>query len=235
MTPFEHLAAVNTCKKFSKPKKNSKISKATVLPADYMEKYEDKPEKLKVWEAEGISKESLRRFQVKYDSFGNRLVYPIRDIHGSIVNIGGRTLDPEWKEHGLKKYCYYYPWGKMQTVYGLAENMAAIRDKHEVILFEGCKSVLIADSWGIKNAGAILTSHLSPEQMKLLARLGCDVVFALDKEVDIRKDHNIEKLKRYVNVSYLYDFRDLLEEKDAPVDKGREVFETLYKERVRYR
>lgn len=212
-----------------------KNSKTTVLSADVMENYEDRPEKLKVWEAEGISKESLMRFQVKYDPFGNRLVYPIRDPNGNVVNIGGRTLDPEWKERGLKKYCYYYSWGRMQTIYGLAENLEAIKDKHEIILFEGCKSVLIADSWGIKNSGAILTSHVNPEQMKILAKLGCDVVLALDKEVDIRKDHNIEKLKQYVNVSYLYDFRDLLEEKDAPVDKGREVFETLYKERVRYR
>ena len=55
-------------------------------------------DKLQVWESEGISRASLDRFQVFYDSFSDRLVYPIRNMGGQIVNIGGRALDPEWKE-----------------------------------------------------------------------------------------------------------------------------------------
>ena len=113
--------------------------------------------------------------------------------------------------------------------------MEYILDKKEVIIFEGCKSVLLADSWGIHNTGALLTSHLNPNQMKILARLGIRVVFALDKEVRVRDDHNIGKLKRYTAVEYLWDREDLLDEKDAPVDKGLEVFEKLYEQRLRYR
>ena len=71
--------------------------------------------------------------------------------------------------------------------------------------------------------------------MKILARLGCRVVFALDKEVRVREDHNIQKLKDYVEVEYLWDGADLLDEKDAPVDKGKEVFQKLYEERLRYK
>ena len=58
--------------------------------------------------------------------------------------------------------------------------------------------------------------------------LGCKVVFALDKDVDITKDRNINLLKQYVNVEYINDTEGLLAEKDAPVDKGREVFLKLY-------
>ena len=88
---------------------------------------------------------------------------------------------------------------------------------------------------GIRNTGALLTSHLNPAQMKVLARLGVREVFALDKDVQIRKDHNIRRLKQYVNVEYLWDKDNLLYEKDAPVDKGLNVFETLYRQRLRYR
>lgn len=235
MAPVEKLAATKACNKYIKRQEHVKESKVQILPDNYMERYEDRDDKLQVWRDEGISDASLQRFQVKFDSYANRLVYPIRNISGKIVNIGGRTLDPNWKELKIRKYGYYFPWGRMETIYGLAENMENIRDKHEVILFEGCKSVLIADSWGIKNTGAILTSHLNPAQMKILARLGCDVVFALDKDVNIRADHNIEKLRRYVNVSYIYDIKDLLDEKDSPVDKGEEVFRQLYNERFRYK
>ena len=94
---------------------------------------------------------------------------------------------------------------------------------------------MIADSWVIKNSGAILTSHLNPAQMKLLARLGCDVVFALDKYVRVREDHNIGILKDYVNVYYIYDAEDLLDEKDSPVDKGEDVFWRPHERRLKYK
>lgn len=233
--PREKLRSTLICKRFAKPKAAQKASKVSVLPADYMLRYEKRDDKLSVWESEGISKESLSRFQVMYDSYSDRLVYPIRNISGDIVNIGGRTLDPDWKSKGLRKYNYFFQWGTMDTIYGIAENMPYIKEKKEIILFEGCKSVLIADSWGIRNCGSLLTSHLNPHQLKILAKLGCRVVFALDKDVNIRADHNINKLKQYVNVEYICDMTDLLSAKDSPVDKGKEVFEQLYDKKFKFR
>ena len=235
LAPRQKMAATMTCKRFKQPKASRKESASTILSNDYMERYEKRDDKLAVWEQEGISRASLDKFQVYYDSFSDRLVYPIRNIEGKIVNIGGRTLDPLWKEKKQRKYTYFHSWGTMDTIYGLVENMEHILKSREIILFEGCKSVLLADTWGIHNAGAILTSHLNPNQMKILARLGCRVVFALDKDVRIREDHNIGKLKQYVNVEYLWDREDLLDEKDAPVDKGLEVFKKLYEQRLRYK
>ena len=113
--------------------------------------------------------------------------------------------------------------------------MENAREKQEIILFEGCKSVLMADTWGIHNAGAILTSHLNPNQMKILAQLGFRVVFALDKDVCVREDHNIKRLKQFVKVEYIWDRDDLLDEKDAPVDKGHETWQKLYEGRLSWR
>lgn len=231
----DKLSATTVCKRFSRPVVKQKQSKAVVLADDFMERYERRSDKLQIWRDEGIPDAVLEKFQVRYDCFSNRIVYPIRDVNGKIVNIGGRTLDPDWKEKKLSKYCYFYQWGTLQTIYGLAENRDEIEKSGEIILFEGCKSVLKAASWGIENTGAILTSHLNPAQMKILARMGCNVVFALDKEVKIRDDHNIQKLKNYVNVSYICDMDGLLDEKDSPVDKGEEVFRRLYDGRLRYR
>lgn len=235
VAPKEKMAATLVCKKFKPPRKTEKKSKGIVLADNHMERYEKREDKLSVWIEEGISREVLDRWQVFYDSFSDRLVYPIRNLAGKIVNIGGRTLDQDWKAKGLRKYNYFYQWGTMDTIFGLFENIDEIVKKREVILFEGCKSVLLADTWGIRNTACLLTSHLNPHQMKILARLGCRVVFALDKEVRIREDHNIQKLKNYVEVEYLWDKEDLLDEKDAPVDKGPEVFKKLYEGRLRYR
>lgn len=229
------MQATICCRKFMKPVTKSKEAKITILPDNYMERYEFDADKLQIWEDEGISFDSMNRFQVRYDSFSNQIVYPIRNPDGKICNIGCRTLDPDWKAKGYHKYSYRYGWGKMQTIYGFAENLEYIKEQRQVILFEGCKSVLKADSWGIHNCGALLTSHLNPEQMKILAKLGCDVVFMLDREVKIREDHNINKLKRYVNVYYYIDYDGLLNEKDAPVDQGCEVFKTLLDNKIKYK
>ena len=61
------------------------------------------------------------------------------------------------------------------------------------------------------------------------------VVFALDKEVSIRQDHNINRLKQFVNVEYIWDGTGLLDEKDAPVDKGPDVWKRLYEGRLSWR
>lgn len=228
----QKLAATEIAKRYSKPKKTPKTNKSVILPDDYMERYEKRDDKLDIWRSEGISDASLNRFQVCYDSFSDRLVYPIRDYDGNIVNVGGRALDPLWKEKGLRKYTYFKQWGELNVIYGLAENLKNIKEKGEIILFEGCKSVLLADTWGIGNTGAILTSHLNPNQMKLLARLACRVVFALDKDVAVREDHNINRLKQFVRVEYIWDKENLLNEKDAPVDKGIGVWNKLYQGRL---
>ncbi len=231
----EKLSATEIAKKYSRPQRKAKTSKSVILPDDYMERFEKRDDKLAVWETEGISRTSLDKFQVYYDSFSDRLVYPIRNPDGKIVNVGGRTLDKDWKEKKLRKYTYFHSWGELATIYGLAENLDDIRRKGEIILFEGCKSVLIADTWGIHNTGAILTSHLNPNQMKLLAKLACKVVFALDKEVAIRDDHNIKRLKQFVKVEYIWDKDGLLDAKDAPVDKGLETWKKLYEGRLTWR
>lgn len=231
--PHNKMAATIACRQFLDKKRQQKTSVATKLSTGVFSKYKKNKNKYLVWLNEGISMESLERFQVMYDPFTNRLVYPIRNIDGDIVNIGGRALDDDWKERGERKYTYFYKWGTIDTIYGISENMEGIKGKKEVIIFEGCKSVLLADTWGIKNAAAILTSHLSTNQFKILIGLGCDVVFALDKDVNVLDDKNIKKLKQYVNVYYLYDKKGLLDSKDAPVDKGEAVFKELYDNRIR--
>lgn len=231
VTPRQKLPATTIAKRYKTVKAHQKSDKSTVLPADCMEKYEKREDKLAVWEAEGITPEIMDKYQVYYDGVSDRIVYPIRNISGEIINIHGRTLDPDFKEKKLRKYTYFYPLGAQCTIYGVSENMKSIREKKEVILFEGAKSVMQADVWGFDNCGAVLTSHLSPEQMKILIGLGCRVVFALDKEVDIREDQNVCKLKRFVKVEYVKDVKGLIGEKDSPVDGGEEIWRELYDER----
>lgn len=234
------IDASRVCKRFKPVAETKKPATGNSFSETYMEHYEDRPDKYQVWRDEGISDEALKYFGVKYDSFSNCIVYPVKNERGQIVNIGGRTLEPNFKAKGIRKYTYFNKWGgQMNIVYGLYENMDDIIAKREIILFEGMKSVLIARGYGFKNCGAILTSHLNPGQMKLLAGLSVKyslrIVFALDKEVDVFQDRNIQSLKRYVNVESFWDKDNLLDKKDSPVDKGQAVFERLYHNKIKVR
>lgn len=210
------------------------LSSVTPMSESYMDFYENNSSKLSVWTKEGMSEEVLNRFQVRYDPFANRLVFPIRDYDGKIVNICGRTLDEDYKAKGQRKYTYYKKWGgSMNVLFGYPEHLEEIKKCREALIFEGAKSVFIAETWGYTNGLALLTSHLSEGQFRELVKLGVHIVFALDEDVDIIKDKNIQRLRRYCAVSYIKDTAHLLSEKMSPVDAGREVWNRLYEQRKR--
>jgi DNA primase len=227
------LEATKTLRKFiSKPKKR-KLATWKVLDQNYMERYELNWDKLGVWEDEGISRESMLKFQVRYCPFDNRIVFPIRTVYGDIMSVSGRTLDPNWKEKKIRKYTYFQDLGELDTLYGLSDNMSEIQMKREVIIFEGAKSVLKADTWGIFNSTAALTSHLSENQVKTLIKLGVRVVLCMDAGVNVSEDKHLPLLKRFVPVEAVCNWNKLLEEKMSPVDAGKDVWDILYERRKR--
>lgn len=226
------LESTKIAKKFKHKSPIAKESKSVVLPPNYMERYEFDKEKLRVWEEEGISFDTMKKFDVCYDSFSNRIVFPIRNYAGDIINVCGRTLEKDFKEKGLRKYTYFKPLGVLDTLYGFSDNKQAIIEKKEIILFEGSKSVMLAHGWGVNNTCAILTSHLNPQQLLFLIKLGIRVVFALDEDIDITEDINIAKLKRYVKIEWVKNRDGLLNSKMAPVDAGFEVWNELYERRT---
>lgn len=225
------LESTKIAKRFRHKSPIRKESTSSILPDHYMERYEFNIEKLQTWVAEGISLNTMRKFDVKYDSFSNRIVFPIKSYDGDIINVCGRTLDKDYKEKGLRKYTYFKPLGVLDTLYGISDNRNEIMRQKEVIVFEGAKSVMIAYEWGIKNTCAILTSHLNPQQLLHFIALGVRVVFALDEDIDIKEDSNIARLKRYVRIEYIRNFDDLLSSKMAPVDAGFDVWKKLYERR----
>lgn len=229
------MKSTDIAKQFSIKKPIGKASSGIKLPDDYMNRYEWREDKFVTWIKEGITLEALRRFQVRYDAFSDRIVHPIKDVDGNIINVCGRTLDPLYKEHGLRKYTYFKPLGTLDTLYGLSDNIQSIQQKKEVIVFEGAKSVMKAYSWGFDNSVAVLTSHVNDRQFAILLKLGVRVVFALDADIDIREDKNIMRLRPYTCVEWITDWEDLLLAKEAPVDEGKEVFQHLYEQRIKFR
>lgn len=228
----QRLAATKIIKKYkSSAERKKKDTTVKSLELDIMNKYEKDIDKLQTWVDEGISYEVMDKYQVRYDSFSNRIVFPIRDINGTIISIKGRTLDNDYKTKKLRKYTYFQKIGDLDILFGYYEHKVAYLNDKEIILFEGEKSVMLAETWGVTNTAAILTSHLNPLQVPMLIKLGVRVVFALDEDIDITTDDNIKKLCRFLKVEYIHNESGLLQSKMSPVDAGITVWKQLYEGR----
>jgi DNA primase len=204
-----------------------------ILPQDIMNKY--RKDNITEWTSEDISQEVLDKYDVRYDDRGNRIVFPMYDNQGQIVNIKGRTLYPQFKEMGISKYIYYYPLHNLDFLYGMSHKKNVIQEKNEVIIFEGSKSVWKLESWNIHNAVSLETSRINDHQIKLLLSLKCNIVIALDKGLDVPTalQKEIKKLRKFTNVSWICDTQDILQIKDAPCDQGLFNFLQLYEERIK--
>ena len=203
-----------------------------ILPQSDYTKYTR--EKVKEWLDEGIRQDVMDLFGIRVDDYGNRIVYPVYDIDGRLINIKGRTRYPNYKALHLPKYINYYKVGVMDYFQGLNITLPYIRKENEIIIFESIKSVMKAYGWGYRNCVSAEKHTLTPEQIDLLVRLKVNVVFAYDSDVNYRKDdvkHDIDVLRRVTNVYVIDDPHKLLggaDAKNAPADCGLDIWEELY-------
>ena len=70
-----------------------------------------------------------------------------------------------------------------------------------------------------------------------------EIIICFDKQFQEKGDDEFKKLTKnltnihnkygkYINISILFDKNNLLGYKDSPIDRGKEIFLQLYKERI---
>ena len=179
----------------------------------------------------------MKIFNIRIDNEANRIIYPVYDKEFRLIGFKGRTRYENYKAIGIQKYMNYTKIGTTDFFVGMKEQYEKINQLKKVIIFEGIKSVMKAYDWGYDYTLAAETSCLNDEQIKILIQMGIkDITIAFDSDVDIKKiRESTTMLRKFANVFILRDrrfIRDrLLGEKEAPVDRGREIFETLLAER----
>ena len=133
------------------------------------------------------------------------------------------------------KYMNYYKIGTVDYFQGMKQAESFIKEKKEIIILEGLKSVMKVDSWGYHNAVSAETSTLNEYQIELLVKMSVkNVVIAFDKDVQFKKIKKFTSLlKKFTNCFAIIDNKKLLNDKDSPCDKGLDVWKQLYERRVR--
>jgi hypothetical protein len=204
------------------------------------------------WVEDGISIKTMRRFNTLFSIRENKIIIPHFDIEGRLLGIRGRALNQEEVDAG-KKYMPIFHKGEVRkhptggNIYGLNVTKSAIKRYKTLILFESEKGPMQLDTMlpDFSIGGGISGSALTDEQVKIIQSLGVEnVVLGLDKEFtekgsDEEKFYKqkvasgfIAKLVPYFRVSLLWDRENLLEYKDAPTDKGLDVFNELWENRI---
>lgn len=115
------------------------------------------------------------------DKFAGRIIFPIRDIKGSLVAFGGRAIHPKQSPKYLNSpESQIYHKGKV--LYGLFNNLEYIKEKSSVVVVEGYMDVISLWQIGIKNSVATLGTALTPEHAKLLVKYSKDVYLMFDSD-----------------------------------------------------
>lgn len=204
------------------------------------------------WMAEGIGIDSMDKFEIRYSISRNKIIIPHYDINGNLVGIRGRALNPmEVELYGkympveIENKFYAHPLS--QNLYGLNLSKEYIKEQRIAILFESEKSVLMYDTYFNKNVSvAVCGSNFNKAQLDLLCKntQPREIVIAFDKEYTAaaspEADKYFKKLwdlsqkySQYCHISFIFDRENLLAPKDSPIDKGKEIFLTLFKKRIK--
>lgn len=113
-----------------------------------------------------------------YDTFRNRIMFPIRDKRGRVVGFGGRVMDGSQPKYLNSPETEIFHKGR--ELYGLFQARKIHRDLARIIVVEGYMDVVGLAQYGIKNAVATLGTAITENHIKELIRHTQEIVFCFD-------------------------------------------------------
>jgi DNA primase len=115
-----------------------------------------------------------------YETFRNRLMFPIRDATGRVVGFGGRTLGDHPAKYINTRQTSLFDKGK--GLYGLNLAREVIGKAGRAIIVEGYTDCIACHQFGFAETVATLGTALTGEQVGLLRRFTDDVTLLFDSD-----------------------------------------------------
>lgn len=158
------------------------------LPEAVLGKFEWAPRKLL---ESGFEKKVLKEFDIGYDKGAKRITFPLRDHHGNLVGISGRTIEkdtyPRYKIYRkeFNQVVSGYEVKKGRILWGLDRFYLTAMEtgiKGPVVVHEGFKAAMWSVQCGFNNSVALIGDFCSEEQKLLLGRVTNEAVLFLDND-----------------------------------------------------
>jgi len=115
-----------------------------------------------------------------YDTFRERIMFPITDIQGRTVAFGARAMGDRPPKYLNSPETKLY--NKSRNLFGLSFSKEAIKARDHAILVEGYMDFIIPFQYGVENLVASLGTSLTPQQVELLGRYTRQVVVSYDPD-----------------------------------------------------
>src|SRR5215211_1011129 len=117
-----------------------------------------------------------------YDTFRNRLMFPIRDENGRVIAFGGRVMpgseDPAKYLNSPETPLF----SKSRCVFGLDLARQRIVETRTVAVVEGYTDVVMAHQFGASNVVSILGTAMTEQHVKILRRFADKIVLLFDAD-----------------------------------------------------
>lgn len=115
-----------------------------------------------------------------YDRFRNRIIFPIRNISGSVIGFSGRIFG-----EGEPKYLNSPDnllFNKSNNLFGLDKAKNSIKKENGAVLVEGNLDVIMSHQIGVTNVVCPLGTALTEKQLQLLRRFSDQLVVGFDQD-----------------------------------------------------
>ena len=206
------------------------------------------------WIDEGISEETMDKYQIRYYERCNQTVIPCFDDEARLVGVRVRNWDKDRVEQAkymplitLDGQCYKF--NNNQVFYGINYNKPMIEQTGEVWLGESEKFVLKLDGWfGPKSCALAMYGHqLGMQRRNQLIKMGVKrVVYCPDMDFIGQDDAFFEDwcksvrrlcdmFKGYCQVDIVWDDSgELLGPKENAADRDKETWDKLWESKEKY-
>lgn len=128
--------------------------------------------------AAGLAKPSSKGGK-PYDTFRNRIMFPIRDARGRAIAFGGRAMDPNDNAKYLNSPETEL-FDKGRNLYNQAPARAAAGRGTPLIVAEGYMDVIALSEAGFQSSVAPLGTAVTENQLQMMWRMSDEPIIALD-------------------------------------------------------
>lgn len=202
------------------------------------------------WIDEGISEETMAKYQIRYYERCNQTVIPCFDEEARLIGVRVRNWDKDRVEQAkymplitLDGQCYKF--NTNQIFYGINYNKPEIERTGKVIIVESEKAVMKLDTYmGRHNiALGMYGSNLGVQRRNQLIKMGVNTVsYVVDNDFIGQDDEFFEqwreKIQHFIKlwdgfcrIEIVWDNLGLLGPKENATDSTKEVWEQLWENR----
>lgn len=175
-----------------------------------------------------------------YDTFQNRIMFPIIDEDNNVVGFSGRKyLVNDLDNKQLSKYVNSRETDifiKSKIFYNINNALPNIKKSKEIIITEGFMDTIRMVSIGYNNTVALMGTAFTKEHLDKIIKYKCRVVLNLDQDnAGVLGTISIgdELIKNNIDVTVIV-FDDYKDSDEYIINKGKEAFDYAYKNRISY-